>query len=456
MSARIAIIGAGIAGLAAGRQCSKAGLSATIFEKETLVGGRMSSEEVDGFLIEKAAYTFPEFHRNLTACLGEMGIADSLAVTPGTSSTFIGSSEYRIKIGSPTDFLKYKLLSLKNKKDMIKLFLYAQSLGNALNLAEPGSKTYELEKESAADYLLEHYDEQILEYIAYPIFCEIFLGTPEHNSKAAFLATLKNLTRFKIFSFTRGMGMLPDRLSRELDVRLATPVLKVAPEAHDGPYRVHYGGDNPGSESFDAVIFAIPSPLVPAILDGLPDDLSSHFLGARYSPSVVVALALDAPFTDTSMINNLGREDFKTVGTLVFDHHKGPNRIPAGKGLATAILCEPASRAMLDASDEATVSEVLRDAEMIFPGLSDKLLFSKVYRWEHGAVQLPPGALFKQRAAREAIEGSFTHIVFAGDGLHKSSLEVSFNTGISAANRIIDRVSHAAGGRSTSYSLVDA
>ncbi len=443
MSARIAIIGAGISGLAAGHQCSKAGLSPTIFEKEPSVGGRMSSEEVDGFLVEKAAYTFPEFHKNLTACLGEMGIGDALVATPGTSSTFIGRTEYRIKIGSPTDFLRYKLLSLKNKKDMIKLFLYAQSLGNALNLAEPGAKTYELERESAADYLLEHYDEQILEYIAYPIFCEIFLGTPEDNSKAAFLATLKNLTRFKIFSFTRGMSMLPDRLARNLDVRLQTPVLQVVPEDRRGPYSVRFGGDNPGLESFDAVVFAIPSPLVPAILDGLPADLSSQFFGARYSPSVVVALALDARPPDSSMINNLGREDFKTVGTLVIDHHKGPNRMPEGKGLATAILSEPASRSMLDASDEATMSEVLRDVEAIYPGLSDKLIFSRTYRWEHGAVQLPPGALFKQRAAREAIEGSFDHIFFAGDGLHKSSLEVSFNTGTAAANKIIEKVKQA-------------
>ena len=95
----------------------------------------MSSETVDGFLFEKAAYTFPEFHVNLTRCITELGMADSMVKTPGTSSTFIGTNEYRIKIGSPTDFLTYKLLSLRNKKDMLKLFLYAQSLGNALTLA---------------------------------------------------------------------------------------------------------------------------------------------------------------------------------------------------------------------------------------------------------------------------------------------------------------------------------
>ena len=95
---------------------------------------------------------------------------------------------------------------LKNKKDMVKLFLYAQSLRKALRLGKPTPKTFELERDSAADYLLKNYDEQILERIAYPIFCEIFLGVPENNSKLALLATIRNLMRFKIFAFDDGIS----------------------------------------------------------------------------------------------------------------------------------------------------------------------------------------------------------------------------------------------------------
>ncbi len=438
MTAKIAIIGAGISGLAAGRRLTKAGLNPVIFEKEPSVGGRMSSESVDGFIIDKAAYTFPEFHKNLTACLGESGMADYLVETPGTSSTFVGDKEYRIKIGSPTDFLKYKLLSLKNKKDMVKLFLYALSLGKALDLAEPSERTFELEKESAAEYLLNKYGEEILEYVAYPIFCEIFLGTPETNSKAAFLATLKNLTRFKIFSIRDGMGMLPERLMKDLDVRLNTPVLKIGPETDKGPYQVHVGGDNPGKDVFDAIIFAIPSPIVPGILDELSPDLKGHFQEVSYAPSIVTALAVDRLFAETAMINNLARKDFKTVGTLVFDHHKGPNRVPQGKGLITAILNEHASRALFEASEDTIITEALKDVDSLFPRVSDKLLFARVYRWEHGAVQLPPGSLLKQHSARKALHDRFDNLYFAGDGLHKASLEVSFNTGTGAANQIID------------------
>jgi hypothetical protein len=55
-----------------------------------------------------------------------------------------------------------------------------------LDLNNPSAKTSELEKRSAAEYLLTDYDEEILEKIAYPIFCEIFLGTPESNSNSRF------------------------------------------------------------------------------------------------------------------------------------------------------------------------------------------------------------------------------------------------------------------------------
>ena len=64
MDEKIAILGAGISGLGAGYQLMKAGFEPVIFEKESFIGGRMSSDRVDGFTIDKGANTFPEFHKN--------------------------------------------------------------------------------------------------------------------------------------------------------------------------------------------------------------------------------------------------------------------------------------------------------------------------------------------------------------------------------------------------------
>ncbi len=440
MDAQIAVIGGGISGLAAGARLKKSGLNPIVFEKESFIGGRMSSETVEGFTMEKAAYTFPEFHKNLTSLLRESGLGGSLTATPGTSSTFAGGKEYQIKIGSPTDFLKYRLLSLSEKKDMVKLFLYAQSLGKALDLNNPTTKTLELEKESAAEYLVKNYGEQILEHIAYPIFCEIFLGTPENNSKAAFLATIKNLTRFKIFSFAQGMGMLPEHLMKGLDVRLNAPVHEIRGTPGQGPYEVIVGGDNPEAIGFDGIIFAVPSPQVPDFFPSLPVELKHRLREIQYSPSIVTVLATDKTWPNASMINNLVRRDFRVVGTVVFDHHKGPTHVPHGKGLVTAILCEQASRALFDEPDHEIMDEVLKELDPLFTGLSNALTLSRVYRWKYGAVQLQPGALCKQDSLRKALEAQFDDVAFAGDGLYKSSLEVAFNTGIRAAEHIMSRL----------------
>ena len=440
MDTKVVIIGAGIAGLAAGYQLKKAGCDSIILEALSFVGGRMSSEECEGFIIDKGAYTFPDAHRNLRSFIQDLGFKDHLVPTSGTTSTFSGGREYQIKIGSAMDFLTYKLLTGRNKRDMIKLFLYAQSLGKALDIGRPTSKTFDLERQSAAEYLLESFDEEILEKIAYPIFSEVFLGVPEQNSKLAFLATIKNLTTFKIFAFTEGMGVVPEQLMRELDVRLNSPVVKIAPASREGLYEIHVGGENPRSYLAEGVILAVPLPLVINIVDGLPEDLADGFRSVRYAPSIVTALAVDREYPATSMINNLLRKDDGVIATVIFDHHKSPQRVPKGKSLVTAILCEPASRMLFTEPDGKITKAVLGDVDKRYHGFADRLIFSKVYRWPHGAVQLMPGSVRQQHELRKMLAELRGNLLFAGDGLYKSSLEISFNTGVEAANRIMERL----------------
>lgn len=439
MNSRFAIVGSGISGLAAGYHLTQAGFKPVVFESRSFVGGRMSSETVDGFIIDKAAYTIPEFYRNLKGFLSQVGMEKSLVQTSSTASTFYDGRNHPIKIGSTSDFLTYKLLSIKNKKDLVKLFLYARSLGKALNLDQPTPKTFELEKESVTDYLRTHYDEQILERIAYPIFCEIFLGSPESNSKASFLALLRNLSKFNIFAFDKGMGTLPERLKLDLDIRLNSPVIKITAMGEKGPYEIAVGGTDSRSLEFDAIILAIPLPLVPRIIENLPEKLIEYFRNVVYAPSIVMATATEGKIKNTSMIHNLLRTDFDILGNVVFDEHKGPKRVPHGKTLATCILQEGASRLLLHETDQKIANLVLKEMDAIFPKFSNKRIFQKIYRWEHGALQLPPGHLAKRNAVGGFLEDGWRNIYFAGESFPISSLEASFNTGIKAANQIITK-----------------
>jgi oxygen-dependent protoporphyrinogen oxidase len=437
ISPQVAIVGSGISGLAAGYHLAQAGFKPVLFESRSFVGGRMSSEAVDGFIIDKAAYTIPEFYRNLKGFLSQVGLRKSLVPTSGTAATYYNGKRYPIKIGSPSDFLTYKLLSIKNKKDMLKLFLYARSLGRASNLDQPTQKTFELENESVTDFLCNHYDEQILERIAYPILGEILLGSPEGNSKVSLLALLRNLSRFKIFAFDNGMGTLPDRMKLDLDVRLNSPVHKVTKLGEHGPYEIEVGGIDSSLLTFDAIVLAIPLPLVPRLIESLPQKLNEYFRSVIYAPSIVVATATDDKVEDVAMINNLLRSEFDILGNVVFDQHKGPKRVPPGKTLATCILQERASRRLLHETDQKIAKRVLKELDAIFPKFSNKVIFQKIYRWEHGALQLPPGQLAKRETVRGFLENGWQNIYFAGESFPISSLEASFNSGIKAANQII-------------------
>ena len=436
---RVAIIGAGIAGLAAGYRLRQNGVHPVIFEKASFEGGRMGSERIKGFIVDRGAYTIPESHRYFLNLIQELDLSDALVETPGTASTFVGGEAHKMKIGSPKDFLKYKLLNFKSKKDLVKLFLYAQSLGRRLDLQSPTPKTLALENETVSDYLLRDYNVHMLEKIAYPIFADLFLGVPEDNSKAAFLATIRNLTRFKIFTLNPGMGLVAEKLREMLDVRENTPVLSVRRDGKAGTYRLETGGSHPASLGFDKIIFCIPLPRIPDVLEELPQSLRKDLKGVLYTPSIVVAMGLMRPFTGHSFMNTFLRHEIRTLATVVLDHHKGPDRIPRGKGLATAILTKDAATRLFKKSDNDVVEAVSSELDALWPCFSGRILFARVYRWPFGAVQLPPGALARQLKMRKALDTLGASVAFAGDGLYRASMEVSLRTGYKAADRVLGK-----------------
>jgi len=182
-------------------------------------------------------------------------------------------------------------------------------------------------------------------------------------------------------------------------------------------------------------------PLLSDILSGLPKALKEYAHALHYAPSIVAALAVDREYPQTSMINNLLRKDFDVIGNVVFDHHKSPCRVPKGKDLVTAILCEQASRTLFEKPEDHVIDKVLEEMDRLFPHLSDRLIFSRVYRWPYGALQMGKGMLSRQYSVRKELAESLDNLYLAGDSLHRSSLEVSFNTGMAAANQIIAKAS---------------
>lgn len=77
---QVAIIGAGVAGLAAGRELARAGLGVTVFEKSRGLGGRVTTRRVEGFSIDHGAQLMKAPSAELRALVAEVPGAEQIAL----------------------------------------------------------------------------------------------------------------------------------------------------------------------------------------------------------------------------------------------------------------------------------------------------------------------------------------------------------------------------------------
>src|SRR5260221_14055084 len=75
---RIAVVGAGIAGLSAAHRLKQAGLEPVVFETADYVGGRIKSFRRGGFLFDVGAFIYLGSYRESVELMREVGLADRM------------------------------------------------------------------------------------------------------------------------------------------------------------------------------------------------------------------------------------------------------------------------------------------------------------------------------------------------------------------------------------------
>ncbi len=226
-TADIVIVGAGLSGLSCARRLAKAGLPFTLLEAADGIGGRIRTDEVDGFRLDRGFQVFLPAYPAAKRLLDY----EALDLRPfyRGADVFYGGRFNRL-----SDPLHHPVQALRRFKD--KLVPWRDKWFTLLlrkeifTLKEVPRKTKEQPTEQ---FLLDYgFSPVFTERFFRPFFGGLFTERELRTSSRMFLFMFAMCDRGGTWIPAKGMQAIPDQLAASLppgSIRLNSPVLSVAP-----------------------------------------------------------------------------------------------------------------------------------------------------------------------------------------------------------------------------------
>ncbi|HXY23252.1 MAG TPA: NAD(P)/FAD-dependent oxidoreductase [Candidatus Acidoferrum sp.] len=436
--ADVIVIGGGIAGLGAAVRLKDRGLEPLVLEADSRVGGRMTTDRANGFVIDRGVTLFGNGFRSMRALVKRLAL--SSLVCPGGFSVGIqdaaGCRGYRGRHFGDLLFdrgmsMRARLGSLRFGMDLLR-FSRALQHGNSV-LSGP------IDGEDCQTYFRRVGGTEIFERIFWPGLNGPMGGSVEKSSRVILMQVIWNLLVRGQWNLTDGVDRIPEAAAAQVRVVTGAKVLHV--EKHGTG--VHVDAEIEGQQRrlrARGVIFAVPGRLVPALCPGLPSDLREVLARTQHSKIANAAVALSRP-PNVPYAGYAFTPDVVPGAEIEMEHLRAPNRCPKGRGMAGVFLWDTPQKRRLDADDESLKQQASEIVEQMFPECRGKVLFVHLVRWNIGIAQFPPGRLKEMTAVRRRMAAWQEPYDLCGDYLDGLSSESALRTGEEAAERTVRKLS---------------
>ena len=444
------IIGGGISGLSAAYYLSKAGIRPALLERKPRIGGVIQTSVVQGCVLEEGPDGF----------LGTKPWAMNLIRELGLEGQVIGSNDhsritYIVKKGKlvrmpaglmmmiPTKFMPIVGTPLLGWGTKIRMGL---ELLRRPKGPQPDRSVY--------DFLLDHYGQESIDYLADPLLAGVYGGDPREMSVNSVLARFVDLeTRYG--SLTR--GALAERNPKAAGAKAAssTPFLQTLKgglhqlvealrpsadivhanaeivEQTSAGFRVRVDGD---WMEADQVVLATPAHDGAQLLAASQPELSRLLAGIPYATSITLALGYQKA-TIHHPLNGHGflvpHKERKYVFGCTWVGNKFNDRVPDDMVVLRCFLGADA----MPLSDAALVDAARAELRSIM-NLEAEPVFHNIARWPDSMAQYLVG--HQQRVARiEEIVRAIPGLHLAGNAYHGIGIPDCVRIGQEAAAGII-------------------
>jgi len=452
-SVDVAIVGAGIAGLAAACELSRQGVSFVVLERAARAGGVIFSEEIDGYTIDGGPDALLIQKPEAIALCREIGLGDRLVVTKPPRLAFV-QRDGRLHalpaasvLGIPTrvgPFARTRLFSWRGKLRMgAELFVPRRR--------EPGD-------ESVGAFVTRRFGREAATYLAEPLLAGIHAGDVDRLSIQALFPRLAQaeqqhgslLRAFRSIGKARtpnpegAFKSLPGGLSEMVralvcavgtsNIRTGTPVANVTGA---GPFVVRSAsGDTIGAR---AVVMATPAYVTGELLRARDADVARRCSAIPYASAATVALA----FRREAVVHPLNGSGFvvprvENSGILAGSwlSSKWPNRAPEDRVLLRTFIGGARDPDALDRSDADLVARSLGALRPLL-GIAGEPLFTRVYRFERANAQHEVGHLERVAAIDRALE-RHAGLFITGSGFRAAGIPDCVADGRATAGRVAE------------------
>jgi squalene-associated FAD-dependent desaturase len=262
---RVAVIGAGLAGLAAAVELKELGAHVELFERSRLLGGRATSFEIDGIEVDNGQHVFLACCTAFIEFARRAGFADKLKLQPRFEALVLArdGKQGRLRAASlPAPFhLLASFAAYAHLSTGAKLRI-ARALASAMFRRSDDATTFEswlILRRQTPETRRAFWDPFFIPALNAP-FDQVSLDDAMFTLKTAFLSN-PSASRFG-FS-TVPLAHLAAAAAKQLDaVHLSTAVMGIESQADGVTLRLP---DN-AAQSFDAVVLAVPPRAVAKLL----------------------------------------------------------------------------------------------------------------------------------------------------------------------------------------------
>lgn len=461
-AAPVAVVGGGLAGLAAAYRLHGAGVDIRLFEASHQVGGVVASHRQDGFLAESGPHSLGRPAPRIQALLSQVGL-DASVVTPDPHRAHRFIVRNGILHPLPTSIPDLLTTQLLGKRSLLRI------------LGEPfrwGKSSTPDGDESVADLLRRRgLGEELVQTFLDPFVAGVYAGDPErlsvrhafpllhglveeHGSLVQGLA-LRGLRGWQarrrpegtpeprppaVLSFREGMEEIPRALARPLAgrIRTGTPIRGIRTGTHAPGWELLGEGDH-SLGTFRQVVLALPAhALAHLSLPGALGSAAASLREIRHPPVTLVTLGFPQaqgqhPLDGFGML--IPRVEGRRILGALFPSTLFPERAPPGH-LTVAVFIGGTRQPDLALQAPHELEALARDELSQLLGIRQEPVFRHHRVWQNAIPQFEVGYGRFQKTAHH-LETLCPGVVLAGSWRGGVSVGDALGSGLDAADRLL-------------------